>query len=361
MDRNFAPLDTQRLRFDQFERISRQGMLLAIAMHAVFGLFGLLWGAPLLAYLQIASIAIYIATYSLSFRRHQHIINGLTLLDLLGHSALAAWIVGPESGFQYYSWILLPLTFTHLEFSQRSRLWRAVILCTAFIVIDAWLRTTTPLVAVSESGIMAMRYFNIACFFTATTLAALAYTRATANAEAKLRRAADTDALTGLLNRRRMADRMRQVWDRARQEGRPMAVMLLDIDQFKSINDRFGHACGDDVIVTVGEVLKRTVRRGDLVARWGGEEFLVLLPDTALAEAREISERMRLEISQARFADTGLCVSATIGLATWHESETLDATIHRADTLLYRGKRIGRDRVVVEGSDDHHAKQPIAS
>lgn len=361
MDGSFAPSDTQRLRRDQFERMSRQGMLLAVAMHAIFGLFGFVFGAPLLAYLQIASVAIYVVTYSLSFRRHQRLINGLAILDLLGHSTLAAWIVGPESGFQYYSWILLPLTFTHLEFSQRSRLLRALVLCTAFIAVDAWLRTTTPLVHVSETGIMAMRYFNIVCFFTATTLAALAHTQATANAEAKLRRAADTDALTGLLNRRRMSDRMLHAWELARRDRRPMAVMLLDVDEFKSINDRFGHARGDDVIITVGEVLKRTIRRGDLAARWGGEEFLVLLPDTHLADAHEIAERIRLAIVQTQLADPELTVSATLGLASWHEGESLDATIHRADTLLYRGKRKGRNLVVVEDTTDERSTQQLAS
>jgi diguanylate cyclase (GGDEF)-like protein len=200
----------------------------------------------------------------------------------------------------------------------------------------------------------------VLCFFTATTLSALAYTRAASNAEAKLRRAADTDALTGLLNRRRMSDRMHQVRERATQERRPIAVMLLDIDQFKSINDRFGHAWGDDAIVRVSEVLRRTVRRGDLTARWGGEEFLVLLPDATVAEAQEISERIRAEISQAVFDEPQLRVSATIGLAAWHEGESLDATIHRADTLLYRGKRKGRNRVVVEGGEEHSSQQ-IAS
>src|SRR5690606_28052861 len=113
---------------ERFEHLSRQGMLVAIAMHAVFAVFGFGIGAPLLAYLQIVSIAAYAGCYFLSFRGHRGLVNALAILDLLGHSTLAGWIVGPDSGFQYYSWILLPLTFTHLGFSPRSRLIRSVVL-----------------------------------------------------------------------------------------------------------------------------------------------------------------------------------------------------------------------------------------
>lgn len=353
----FAPLDTQRIRMDNFMKLSRRGMLIAIAMHAVFAVFGLLL-APILFYLQIASIAAYTACYFLALRGHVKLIHALVLTDLLGHSTLASWLVGPEAGFQYYSWILLPLTFTNLEFSQRTRLHRAIFLCVMFLVIDWALHHTTPFVAVSSGGLEAMRYFNIICFLTATTSSAAQYTQATAKAESKLRRAADTDALTGLLNRRRMSDRMQHEWQRASTEHRPMSVMLLDIDHFKSINDRFGHAAGDDVIVRVGQVLQQTVRRGDLVARWGGEEFLVLLPDAPLGEAQEIAERIRLEIAKTSFAsDQRIRISATSGLVAWHERESLDATIHRADTLLYRGKHRGRNCVVLETDPDERNQQ----
>jgi diguanylate cyclase (GGDEF)-like protein len=154
---------------------------------------------------------------------------------------------------------------------------------------------------------------------------------------------------------------MQQAWQRASAEHRPLAVMLLDIDHFKSINDRFGHASGDAVLVRVGEILQACVRRGDLVARWGGEEFLVLLPDASLEEAREISERIRLEIARTAYSEQRLRVSATIGVAAWCASESLDATIHRADTLLYRGKHQGRDRVVAQDATAALGHQQLAS
>ncbi len=345
---SFAPLDTQQIRMENFMRLSRRGMLIAVGMHAVFAVFG--WFlAPILFYLQIVSIAAYGICYRLSLRGHNKVIHAIVLADLLGHSTLAGWLVGIEAGFQYYSWILLPLTFTNREFSQRERLHRAVVLCAMFLFIEWALRHTTPLVAVSAAGLEAMRFFNILCFLTATTSAASQFTQAAENAEAKLRRAAGTDALTGLLNRRRMADRMRQVANALSDQRRAVSVMLLDIDHFKAINDHYGHAAGDEVLVRVGYVLQHAVRQDDLVARWGGEEFLVLLPHATLAESYEIAERIRQEIAGMLFGtDQAIRASVTVGVATWHERERLDATIHRADILLYDGKRRGRNCVVLE-------------
>ncbi|HEY8539493.1 MAG TPA: GGDEF domain-containing protein [Steroidobacteraceae bacterium] len=349
---DFTALETQRMRarMEEYIRVSRQGMLLAVAMHGIFGIFALAIGAPLLMYLQIVSVVVYAVTYCLSFHGYRRLIRGLTVLDLLGHSTLASWIIGVESGFQYYSWILLPLVFTSAELTERSRLRRALVLCAIYVINGWWLSRVTPLVQVDPAALEALRSFNLICYFTATTMSALAFTRATTDAEAKLREAADTDGLTGLLNRRRMSDRMQGLWQHARRAQRRITVLLLDIDHFKSINDRFGHACGDEVIVRVGDVLKRVVRQEDLVARWGGEEFMILLPDTPLEQAREIAERIRIEIGRIAFSfDPSLRVTATSGLAAWREGENLEATIHRADLMLLAGKRRGKNCIVVEG------------
>jgi diguanylate cyclase (GGDEF)-like protein len=358
---DFAPLDTQQIRLENFFRLSRRGMVMASVMHAVFGIVA--WFiAPILFYLQLISIAVYPLCYFLSLRGHSKTVQALVLTDLLGHSTLATLIVGFDAGFQYYSWILLPLTFTNLELSQKERFWRALALCSVFLVIDWVFRQTTPLVQVSAAGIEAMRYFNIICFFTATTSSAAQFTKATTTAQEQLRHAADTDMLTGLLNRRRMSDKMLHIWQHARNSRHAIAVMLLDIDYFKSINDRYGHAVGDEVIAGVGTVLQQSVRRGDLVARWGGEEFLILLPQAPLTVAYEIAERIRAQINQITFpANATIRVSATAGVAAWRPSESLDATIHRADTLLYLGKRGGRNQVVVEGHEELAPKQQLAS
>jgi diguanylate cyclase (GGDEF)-like protein len=348
-EKDFAPLDTQEFRVLEHRTETRRGMLLAVAMHVGFAVVAVAISVPLLMYLQLVSIGVYAVSYYLSFRGYDRLNITLAWIDLLGHATLAGWILGPESGFHYYSWILLPLLFTNPRRTLRWKVRFAVALCVFYLLIDWWLAQVTPLATVSEGALNAVRYFNMTCYLVAVTATSLAYTNSIMDAEQRLRQAADTDALTGLLNRRRMSDRMQQEWVRARSERRPVAVMLLDIDHFKAINDQYGHARGDEVIARVAGVLQRGVRRGDLVARWGGEEFLVLLPGAVLGEAHEVAERIRQEIAQLSLSmNVPMQVSATAGLAMWHEGESLDATIERADGLLYAGKRQGRNCVVTE-------------
>jgi diguanylate cyclase (GGDEF)-like protein len=165
-----------------------------------------------------------------------------------------------------------------------------------------------------------------------------------------LREAADTDALSGLMNRRRMSDQLQREMKRAGDQHRPLTVLLLDIDHFKAINDDHGHVRGDHVISRVSEILQQAIRKNDLAARWGGEEFMVLLPDTNIEIAMEAAERIRRAIftNVVRSSSNMLPVSVTIGIAGWRVGESLEATIHRADLALYAGKHAGRNRVMLE-------------
>jgi diguanylate cyclase (GGDEF)-like protein len=151
-----------------------------------------------------------------------------------------------------------------------------------------------------------------------------------------------------------MSDRLHQEWQRSRDSGDPLTVVLLDVDHFKAINDRQGHGRGDLVIAQVGQVLRATVRRDDCVARWGGEEFLVLLPGATIEAARETAERIRKAVAQQilRDEDDAVPLTVTVGVADWRSDESLDHTIDRADRALYRGKQAGRNRVVIAGVDE---------
>ena len=339
--------DTQRLTIDRYWQLSRQAMLLAIALHAGFGVAGLAMGAMPLALLQIVSILVYTACYVLSARGATRYVVPLTYFDLLGHSTLACWMMGQDSGFQFYSWILLPLLFTSVSRNVRAKARIAILLCLYYVVIDWWLRHTPPIIEVTPAALAALRYFNISSFLLTMVLSSIAHSQSIADAETRLRAAAETDTLTGLINRRRMSDRMHQELFRARSSKGTLAVMLLDLDHFKMVNDRYGHTCGDLVLTQVGAVLRRCVRDGDIVARWGGEEFLILLPSATSERAYDVAERVRSEV-RATLIPGEIRISITAGVAMWRGNEDLEATIHRADTALYEGKRNGRDRVVME-------------
>ncbi|SDE56899.1 sensor domain-containing diguanylate cyclase [Rhodospira trueperi] len=166
--------------------------------------------------------------------------------------------------------------------------------------------------------------------------------------EAALRSLATTDALTGVLNRRGFVARGRAEWGRCRRYGRSLAVLAVDIDHFKAVNDTHGHDVGDAVLVHVSALCAGGMRTSDLFGRLGGEEFCAILPETSLEAARVLAERLRAGVEHAPCPVSGLMVSVTIsiGLAVGAESDaTLEALMKRADQALYAAKRNGRNRV----------------
>jgi diguanylate cyclase (GGDEF)-like protein len=157
-----------------------------------------------------------------------------------------------------------------------------------------------------------------------------------------------TDPLTGLLNRRRMDERLKEEQARFTRTGKAFGVILADVDHFKSINDSYGHATGDQVLRAVATLLGQALRGQDEAARWGGEEFLLLLPDTTLAGARDVAARLR-EAAEARLTElTGLGrpITMTFGVAAFAGTSSLDACLQAADAAMYAGKAAGRNRVV---------------
>jgi two-component system, sensor histidine kinase LadS len=158
---------------------------------------------------------------------------------------------------------------------------------------------------------------------------------------------ARTDPLTELPNRRAFLEYAGPVWSTALRSKRPLAAMMVDIDFFKAINDNHGHAMGDRVLQAVSHLLSEVCRGGDITARWGGEEFIILLPETNAAQAAQLAERLRTKISALRLGSQRKPIrfSASFGIAERNEHESLDQLIHEADEWLYHAKESGRNRV----------------
>lgn len=163
-------------------------------------------------------------------------------------------------------------------------------------------------------------------------------------ANERLTRRAETDGLTGIANHRTLVERLMQELVGAELNDRPVSVALFDIDSFKRVNDTRGHLVGDSVLVEVGQILLESVRDGDIVGRYGGEEFLVVMPGTALAHAAVVAERIRERVAEHHFSEElRLTISAGVAEAQGGSHTEL---IGRADVLLYAAKDAGRDRVV---------------
>ncbi len=162
-----------------------------------------------------------------------------------------------------------------------------------------------------------------------------------------------TDQLTGLYNRRYLASHMAAMFDRAYWTGRPLSVMVLDIDHFKRVNDTYGHDAGDRVLQEFAERLSRSVRGIDLACRYGGEEFLIAMPDTDMAFAAVVAERLRQEIATSKFVINGgrdeIAITVSVGIASTENGPADDSAqklIKRADDALYEAKTGGRNRVI---------------
>lgn len=173
-------------------------------------------------------------------------------------------------------------------------------------------------------------------------------TRDLSEANTRLAEASRTDALTGLLNRRGFLAAWELEAPRGRRSGRPTTLVLADLDGFKSINDSAGHLAGDELLRRVAAALAEAVRAQDVVARWGGEEFILMLPETTLEGGVEVAEKLRRSIAAVRLDVGGaeaLGVTASFGIAEHLPGERLERTVAAADAALYRAKHAGRDRV----------------
>ena len=162
----------------------------------------------------------------------------------------------------------------------------------------------------------------------------------------RIQRIATTDGLTGLLNRRTIEDRLREEVDRSKRYGTPLGIVLCDIDHFKKVNDTFGHAMGDEVLRSVAIALRDVLRSVDAVGRWGGEEFLLVLPHQVAGGACVAAERVRRAVtSLPAFPKGPECVTLSLGVTVYDGRTDAASLVERADRALYDAKSLGRNRV----------------
>jgi diguanylate cyclase (GGDEF)-like protein len=154
------------------------------------------------------------------------------------------------------------------------------------------------------------------------------------------------DPLTGVFSRRSAEEMLELLAVQAQRSGMPLAVVFIDLDHFKTINDNFGHAAGDQTLKRLAADLAQQLRKSDILCRWGGEEFLLLLPQTTLPQARLVLRRVRRRGLGLR--PDGQPLTASMGVAEWHEDDAADwpALLALADTRMYQAKQQGRNRVI---------------
>lgn len=167
-----------------------------------------------------------------------------------------------------------------------------------------------------------------------------------ANKNKELVRISNIDELTNLYNRRKINETLMEYQDMAESFGIAYSVIIIDIDYFKRINDNYGHQVGDDLLIEFANLIRGSLRKNDIVGRWGGEEFIILSKDTSLIEAFKIAEKLRIELFEHKFLGK-INITSSFGVASYSQGLSIDRIVSKSDQALYLAKSQGRNMVKV--------------
>lgn len=333
--------------YEAFSRLLVVASMLGGVVHAAFAWLFFQHGVTPLGWVNIGSVLVYVLA-SVWIQRDR-LGWGLTLmgLEIVGHAVLAVYVVGWDSGFHYYLLVGIPVILASTVTRWPARIGLSLVVALMYMGMAWWWRLAEPAQSMEPETLAHLHQFNLLSTMVVLGALTVVYVHVIAEAERRLQRLATTDHLTGLMNRRSLIDALEREQARRQRRPHPLCVALIDIDHFKQLNDTHGHAVGDWALQAVAGVLRQEVREMDYVARWGGEEFLVVLPFASLNESLPVAERLRQAIQAIDHpGDLKLALSATLGVAEVGLDEDMEHAIQRADTALYQGKHQGRDQVV---------------
>jgi diguanylate cyclase (GGDEF)-like protein len=320
------------------------GILVHLALIPLF-----YWlGFPVLSLFNIVSSILWISAWLVNQQGRYNTAILLMTIEVFSHTFLVVPAVGWQAGFQYYLFAAVPFTLFNNRFEGKAIIFISVALCVEFLLLSVYTSSAPPNPLLSDDLVKLLDRANIVISFTAQGVISYYFRLASIYLEQELERQAHTDPLTGLYNRRRMIDFLVQQGKSAERDRTTLSVAFVDIDHFKKINDNHGHETGDQILRLVAEFVKRQLRKGDTLARWGGEEFLLLLPHTDIGGALVLAEKICKTVAEHTFqiGDEDHAVTLTIGLCEHRTEHPIEESIKFADIALYRGKQAGRNRVM---------------
>lgn len=336
-----------------FRELVMYGSILSGVAHAAFCVLFYIDGINILAAVNLLSITCY-AIASMLVLKH-HVTTGLMIItvEVAVHAVLATVFVGWESSFHIYIILVLPLIIINRSYSWPYKVPVVMLMIAIYLWLDVTYRSDVPPYVLHPAAVAFLCRFNVMTFMAFLVVMTTMHYRFILRGEQALEDLVVTDPLTGLKNRRSIMDISMSETSRQRRYGRPLSFVMCDLDHFKNINDSFGHECGDEVIRSVARVLVKGVRDLDHAIRWGGEEFLLLLPETPIQSAKLVAERLRTKIESLSIPgrNESISVTMTFGLSILHNGEMMEQAIDRADLALYEGKRAGRNRVELAHED----------
>ncbi|MBQ9983679.1 MAG: GGDEF domain-containing protein [Lachnospiraceae bacterium] len=285
-----------------------------------------------------------------------------SIVEIVSYSAISSILFGWDWGFTMYTLAMIPASFylTYALPGLKERISipiiTSIVTGASFILVRVACGRIEPNYQNFDTGNLqiCLYYFNIIIAFVMLVLFSslfaleINYMQRQLEMENRmLGEAANYDPLTRLLNRRCMNERLKEVLDQAEQQGQQFCIMLVDIDDFKKVNDTYGHDCGDEVLIAIANAIATDVREEDSVCRWGGEEILILIK-AELDVARKVAERIRKDVMNTvvKQKDARVRVTLTIGVADYKKKQTIRAMIEEADRNMYYGKANGKNQVV---------------
>lgn len=299
-----------------------------------------------LAFAELVMAMYALAVYR-AVRNTQHLERWILAYTLPFFTTMMFSLVSPHATASVFAWVLSIPILAHLLMGRRLGLIISAfyMACAALIFYfkyrhSAEMMQPLPIANISVMSLTVLAFSHI-------------YEITREQSETRLLKIAQTDSLTGLANRVRLNAVFEQERARCLRHGTPMSVLLLDLDHFKQVNDRFGHEAGDLALKQVSKILRQTLRATDVPTRLGGEEFVVLLTDTAADKALQVADKLRLaiEASPALFQDQPILLTVSGGIAQFgSDGHDLRSLISRADQSLYQAKDDGRNRILVAGT-----------
>jgi diguanylate cyclase (GGDEF)-like protein len=352
LDKNDLP-QTKNGRFSVVIKYFATISLICIGIYAVLFATLTLWPMVLICAACAVFWAMILLLDQLGFSQAAFLAG---ILNSSAFSLVSTYLLGWTSGFYFTALLIVPIIFmnSNMRLLFKGILTSAIIALLLAVFFFSWGQNAFWVLDINVLyGLSALNLaittviLSITVHFLHTTAADAE--QALIHANKKLASLATTDPVTNLVNRRIILSRIEQEKERMQRGGKPFALIMLDVDHFKNINDQYGHGAGDFVLVNLAELITVSIRKQDEVARWGGDEFLVLLPETDLEGGNTVAEKIRSRINTVPFyyRDTLISVTATFGVGVCEPNSGIGSVIRKADQALYQGKQSGRDRIIL--------------
>lgn len=340
---------------------SQQIFIATLILHILFiFLFSWLEIAEL-AYFNFFSIAVFSLMIYLNSNGHHILAIYPGYIEVNSHMLYSVYLLGWDTGFFYYILAIGPMLFFY---PRNPLVWKiplAFISALLLVVLYLYALDTRHIYALPENIKISLYIANLVCTFGLLSYLAYYYVQAADKSESRLRRMssefeklATRDPLTGLLNRRAMHIELEKEVSRFTRDNKPFVLVIGDIDNFKSLNDKYGHLGGDEIIRNVTDVLLQGIREYDTICRWGGEEFFMILHNCRVDTGHTRMDKLRLDLAAHNIAyqDQIITTTITFGLCEYDASAGITECIEVADKALYRGKQSGKNCVVANAIRD---------